>query len=82
MKTKLTATATSSLRRCPRQHYLRFELGLSRIRKATPLRFGGAKAFSRAWARLSPAVSLSPTPSSTYARPALMPVVFATDQSS
>jgi len=42
MKTKLTATATSSLRRCPRQHYLRFELGLSRIRKATPLRFGGA----------------------------------------
>jgi len=30
MKAKLTATATSSLRRCPRQYYLRFELGLSR----------------------------------------------------
>ena len=42
MKTSLTATATSSLRRCPRQYYLRFELGLSRIRTATPLRFGRA----------------------------------------
>ena len=40
------------------------------------------KALSRAWARFSPAVSLSPTPSSTYARPALMPVVLATDQPS
>jgi hypothetical protein len=42
MKAKLTATATSSLRCCPRRHYLRFELGLARTRKATPLRFGGA----------------------------------------
>lgn len=39
---KLTATRLAALRKCPRLHYLRFELGLSRIRQATPLRFGGA----------------------------------------
>jgi len=38
----LTATSLSSLRRCPRQHYYRFEIGLSRLRTATPLRFGAA----------------------------------------
>jgi len=42
MNGKLTATSLSSLRRCPRQHYYRFEIGLSRTRKATPLRFGAA----------------------------------------
>jgi len=38
----LTATRLTMLRNCLRRHYFRFELGLSRIRKATPLRFGGA----------------------------------------
>jgi len=38
----LTATRLGTLRRCPRQHYLRYELGLCRVRKATPLRFGSA----------------------------------------
>ncbi len=42
MKTRLTSTSTACLRRCPRQYYCRFELGLSRVRKATPLRFGAA----------------------------------------
>ena len=42
MTTRLTATSTASLRRCPRQYYWRFGLGLSRIRTATPLRFGRA----------------------------------------
>ena len=37
---KLSPTGLACLRRCPRQHYYRFELGLSRIRTATPLRFG------------------------------------------
>jgi len=36
----LTATRLSTLRRCPRQHCLRYEVGLSRIRQAAPLRFG------------------------------------------
>ena len=40
MKTRLTATSTASLRRCLRQYYYRFELGLARVRQATPLRFG------------------------------------------
>jgi len=40
--TSLTATSTACLRRCPRQHHLRYELGLARIRKAAPLRLGGA----------------------------------------
>jgi len=38
----LTATRLSCLRRCCRQHYYRYELGLSRIRRAAPLRFGSA----------------------------------------
>jgi len=38
----LTSTRFAALRKCPRLHYWRFELGLSRIRRATPLRFGGA----------------------------------------
>ena len=42
MKTRLTSTGSTSLRNCLRRYYLRFELGLSRIRQATPLRFGGA----------------------------------------
>ena len=42
MNDKLTTTRLSSLRRCPRQHYYRFELGLSRIQDATALRFGSA----------------------------------------
>ena len=40
MKTRLTATSTACLRRCPRQYHYRFGLGLSRVRRATPLRFG------------------------------------------
>ena len=40
MKTKLTSTRLSSLRRCPRLHFFRYEVGLTRIRTATPLRFG------------------------------------------
>ena len=36
----LTATRLATLRRCPRQHFLRYELGLARVRKAAPLRFG------------------------------------------
>ncbi|MEI7837954.1 MAG: PD-(D/E)XK nuclease family protein [Planctomycetota bacterium] len=40
MKTKLTSTRLSSLRRCLRLHYYRYELGLARVRQATPLRFG------------------------------------------
>ena len=36
----LTSTRLINLRRCPRQHYLRYELGLSKVREATPLRFG------------------------------------------
>jgi len=39
---RLTATRLGSLRRCPRQHYYRYELGLSRIRDAAALRFGAA----------------------------------------
>ncbi|MFA6135246.1 MAG: PD-(D/E)XK nuclease family protein [Phycisphaerae bacterium] len=42
MKTKLTSTRLTTLRKCPRLHFLRYELGFSRIRTATPLRFGGA----------------------------------------
>lgn len=39
---QLTVTRLSTYRRCPRQHLYRYELGLSRIREQTPLRFGGA----------------------------------------
>lgn len=42
MNSKLTSTRLSSLRRCPRLHYYRYEMGLSRIRSATALRFGAA----------------------------------------
>jgi len=42
MKTRLSATRLSTLRRCLRQYFLRYELGLTRIRKAAPLRVGGA----------------------------------------
>lgn len=42
MKTKLTATRLAALRRCPRLHYYRYELGLDRVREAAPLRFGRA----------------------------------------
>lgn len=38
----LTSTRLSTLRRCPRQHYYRYELGLSRIRSADALRLGAA----------------------------------------
>jgi len=38
----LTATRLATFRGCPRRHYYRFELGLSRIRGAAPLRFGKA----------------------------------------
>lgn len=43
----LTATRLSTVRRCPRQHYFRFELGLSRVRTAGALRLGGAFHFGR-----------------------------------
>ena len=38
----LTATRLAALRRCPRQHYYRYELRLSRIRDAAALRLGAA----------------------------------------
>ena len=38
----LTSTRLSTLRRCPRQHYYRYELGLARIRTADALRMGSA----------------------------------------
>ena len=39
---KLTSTRLGTQRRCPRMHYLRYELGLARIRQADPLRIGSA----------------------------------------
>ena len=42
MNDLLTSSRCTAVRKCLRLHYFRFELGLSRIRKATPLRFGGA----------------------------------------
>ncbi len=41
-KSRLTTTRMATMRRCPRQHHYRFELGLSRIRESTPLRLGAA----------------------------------------
>jgi hypothetical protein len=38
----LTATRMSTLRACPRRHYLRYELGLARVRQDAPLRLGAA----------------------------------------
>lgn len=38
----LTATRLATLRRCPRQHYYRYQLGLSRIRTSDALRLGAA----------------------------------------
>jgi len=40
--TRLTSTCLSSLRRCARLYFYRYVLGLSRARKATPLRMGSA----------------------------------------
>ena len=42
MKAKLTSTRLAALRKCLRMHYWRYELGLARIRTATPLRLGAA----------------------------------------
>ena len=42
MKTRLTSSRLAALRKCPRLHYLRYELGLTRSREATPLRLGSA----------------------------------------
>ena len=39
---RLTATRLATLRQCPRKHYFRFELGLSRIRTSDALRLGAA----------------------------------------
>ena len=39
---RLTTTRLASLRRCPRQHYYRYELGLSRTREKDALRLGSA----------------------------------------
>jgi CRISPR/Cas system-associated exonuclease Cas4 (RecB family) len=39
---RLTATRLSTLRQCPRQHYYRYEIGLSRIKDAAALRLGSA----------------------------------------
>jgi len=39
---KLTSTRLATLRRCPRQHYFRFELGLARVRTSDALRLGAA----------------------------------------
>jgi len=38
----LTATRLTTLRACPRRHYLGYELGLARIRQDGPRRFGSA----------------------------------------
>ena len=38
--TLLTSTSQSALRKCPRLYWMRYELGLTRVRKAQPLRFG------------------------------------------
>lgn len=38
----LTSTRLATLRRCPRQHYFRYELGLSRVRTSDALRLGAA----------------------------------------
>jgi len=38
----LTSTRLATSRRCPRKHYYRYELGLSRIRTSDPLRMGAA----------------------------------------
>lgn len=38
----LTSTRLATQRRCPKKHHLRYELGLSRIRTAQPLRLGAA----------------------------------------
>jgi len=43
----LTSTRLSTLRRCPRQHYFRYELGLSRTRTAGALRMGAAFHYGR-----------------------------------
>jgi len=40
--TRLTSTRLASLRRCQRQHYYRYELGLSRVREGDALRLGSA----------------------------------------
>lgn len=40
--TVLTQTSLATFRRCPRQYYYRYELGLIRERTAKPLRFGTA----------------------------------------
>lgn len=42
MMNRLSTTRLASLRRCPRQHYYRYELGLSRIRDKDALRLGSA----------------------------------------
>lgn len=39
---KLTASRLGTLRRCPREEYYRYEIGLERVREAPPLRLGGA----------------------------------------
>ena len=41
-KDLLTSTRLATLRRCPKQHYYRYELGLSRKRTADALRIGSA----------------------------------------
>lgn len=41
-RSRLTATSLGSTRRCPRPYFYRYELGLSRVRKSTSLRFGAA----------------------------------------
>jgi len=38
----LTSTRLATLRRCPKQHYFRYELGLSRVRTSDALRLGAA----------------------------------------
>jgi hypothetical protein len=47
MKSKLTSTRLGSLRKCPRLHFFRYVLGFSRIRTATPLRFGNGFHYGR-----------------------------------
>lgn len=52
----LTTTRLTTLRTCPRRHYLGFELGLARVRQDAPRRFGSA--YHRGMERRNGGVSL------------------------
>jgi len=39
---RLTSTSLGTMRRCPRQYWFRYEVGLRRVRESAPLRLGSA----------------------------------------